>query len=176
MDTIQVSIIVNEEKMRGLNYLDLQKMAADISGIRSPYGYTYCDCLEISQKTNFIVKISYPRFFAGVNAFLISDKTQCTQVQWDFSLNLNNFKREIAAADVKIKKFKAISDYNNKYTFTSLPDEVALFEKDTILKQKRERWHEDLQKDVYMEETLNIILDMKSLAKGKGLPPKLSMN
>lgn len=94
----------------------------------------------------------------------------------DFSLNLNDFKREIAAADVKIKKFKAISDYNNKYTFTSLPDEVALFEKDTLLKQKRERWHEDLQKDVYMEETLNIILDMKSLAKGKGLPQKLSMN
>ena len=94
----------------------------------------------------------------------------------DFSLNLNDFKREIAAADVKIKKFKAISDYNNKYTFTSLPDEVALFEKDTLLKQKRERWHEDLQKDVYMEETLNIISDMKSLAKGKGLSQKLSMN
>lgn len=94
----------------------------------------------------------------------------------DFSLNLNDFKREIAAADVKIKKFKAISDYNNKYTFKSLPDEVALFEKDTLLKQKRERWHEDLQKDVYMEETLNIISDMKSLAKGKGLPQKLSMN
>lgn len=94
----------------------------------------------------------------------------------DFSLNLNDFKRKIAAADVKIKKFKAISDYNNKYTFTSLPDEVALFEKDTLLKQKRERWHEDLQKDVYMEETLNIISDMKSLAKGKGLPQKLSMN
>ena len=90
MDTIQVSIIVNEKKMRGLNYLDLQKIAADISGIRSPYGYTYCDCLEISQKTNFIVKISYPRFFAGVNAFLISNKTECAQVQLDFSLNLNN--------------------------------------------------------------------------------------
>jgi carboxyl-terminal processing protease len=44
------------------------------------------------------------------------------------------------------------------------------------LKQKRERWHEDLQNDVYMEETLNIISDMKSIAKGKGFPQKLSMN
>ncbi|WP_026725286.1 carboxy terminal-processing peptidase [Flavobacterium sasangense] len=94
----------------------------------------------------------------------------------DFSLNLNDFKREIAAADVKIKKFKAISDYNNKYTFTSLPDEVALFEKDTLLKQKRERWHEELQKDIYVEETLNVISDMKLLTKGKGLPQKISMN
>ena len=93
-----------------------------------------------------------------------------------FSLNLIDFKKEMDASDAKAKKFKAISEYNNKLKFSSLPDEVALFEKDTILKQKRERWHEDLQKDVYMEETLNIILDMKSLAKGKGLTPKVSMN
>ncbi len=93
-----------------------------------------------------------------------------------FSLNLIDFKKEMDASDAKAKKFKAISEYNNKLKFSSLPDEIALFEKDTILKQKRERWHEDLQKDVYMEETLNIILDMKSLAKGKGLTPKLSMN
>jgi len=93
-----------------------------------------------------------------------------------FSLNLIDFKKEMDASDAKAKKFKAISEYNNKLKFSSLPDEVALFEKDTILKQKRERWHEDLQKDVYMEETLNIISDMKSLAKGKGLPQKLSMN
>ena len=94
----------------------------------------------------------------------------------DFSLNLNDFKKEIAATDIKIKKFKAISDYKNKHQFTSLPDEVSLFEKDTLLKQKRERWHEDMQKDVYIEETLNVISDMKMLTKGKGLTQKLSMN
>ena len=37
----------------------------------------------------------------------------------DFSLNLNEFNKEIAATDLKIKKFKAISDYKNKYQFTS---------------------------------------------------------
>ena len=93
-----------------------------------------------------------------------------------FSLNLDEFKKEMDISDAKSKKFKAISDYTNKLKFSSLPDEVALFEKDTILKQKRERWHEDLQNDDYMEETLNIISDMKSIAKGKGFPQKLSMN
>jgi carboxyl-terminal processing protease len=53
---------------------------------------------------------------------------------------------------------------------------VALFEKDTLLKQKRERWHEELQKDVYVDETLNIISEMKLAFKGKGLPQKISMN
>lgn len=94
----------------------------------------------------------------------------------DFSLNLKDFNKEIATTDAKIKKFKAISDYKSNYVFTSLPDEVLLFEKDTLLKQKRERWHEDMQKDIYIEETLNVISDMKLLIKGKGLTQKLSMN
>lgn len=93
-----------------------------------------------------------------------------------FSLNLNEFKKQIDVADAKIKKFKAISDYTNKLQFQSLPNEVALFEKDTLLKQKRERWHEDLQKDVYVDETLNIITEMKLASKGKALPQKISMN
>ncbi|MQP24566.1 tail-specific protease [Flavobacterium sp. LMO8] len=93
-----------------------------------------------------------------------------------FSLNLNEFKKQMDIADTKIKKFKAISDFNNKLQFQSLPNEVALFEKDTLLKQKRERWHEDLQKDVYVDETLNIISEMKLLFKGKSFNQKLSMN
>ena len=77
---------------------------------------------------------------------------------------------------LRLKKFKAISDYNNKYTFTSLPDEVALFEKDTLLKQKRERWYEDLQKDVLYGRNFKYYFRHEILAKGKGLPQKLSMN
>ena len=115
MDTIQVSIILNEEKIKGLNPFDLQRVRKDIKGIRSPYGYTYCDCLEISKNTNFIVKISYPRFFAGVNAFLISDKTQCTQVQWDFSLNLNNHP---VLCDAQIK----LDRVDIPFTFIMGPD------------------------------------------------------
>jgi carboxyl-terminal processing protease len=76
----------------------------------------------------------------------------------------------------QIKKFKAISDYNNKLKFNSLPNEIALFEKDTLLKQKRDRWHEDLQKDLYIEETLNVIAEIRASQNGKGLPKKLSIN
>jgi carboxyl-terminal processing protease len=93
-----------------------------------------------------------------------------------FSLNLKQFKKEMALSDAKIKKFKAISDYNNKLKFNSLPNEIALFEKDTLLKQKRDRWHEDLQKDLYIEETLNIIAEIRASQNGKGLPKKLSIN
>ncbi len=92
-----------------------------------------------------------------------------------FNLNIDEFKREQAFSDGKAKKFKAISDYNNNLKFYSLPYEVALFEKDNLLKEKRERWHEDMQKDIYIDETLNILMDMKPMLKSKGLAQKISM-
>ena len=34
-------------------------------------------------------------------------------------------------------------------------------QKDTLLKEKRVRWHESLSKDAYVEEALNILDDMQ---------------
>ena len=90
---------------------------------------------------------------------------------WDYQETL--FK---SIVDAKIKKYKAISEYNNNLKFKSLPNEVVLFEKDTLLKQKRDRWHEDLQKDIYVEETLNVISEMKPIGNAKVLVKKISLN
>ena len=126
-----------------------------------------------------VIENSKRRIETNVNFKLIDENAKWIFERKDeniFSLNLNEFKNQMDSADAKIKKFKAIADYNNKLEFKSLPNEVALFEKDTLLKQKRERWHEDLQKDVYVDETLNIITEMKAIQKGKGLPQKISLN
>lgn len=90
MDTIQISIVLKEEKLRKVTFADLQLAAQYINEIKSVYGYKYCDCLEISRTGNLIVKISYPRFFAGINAYLISSNMECLQVQLEFCLNINN--------------------------------------------------------------------------------------
>ena len=34
-------------------------------------------------------------------------------------------------------------------------------DQDSVLKMKRNRWHESLSKDVYMEEALNVLNDLK---------------
>ncbi len=81
----------------------------------------------------------------------------------DFSLNLKKFKHELDEADLKLKQFKAITDYKNNLDFKSLPYEEMIFEKDTILKEKRVRWHEEMQKDVYMDEALNVLDDLNVL-------------
>jgi carboxyl-terminal processing protease len=78
-----------------------------------------------------------------------------------FSLNYNTYKSTLEANEKEAKRFDKISDYKTNLTFKSLPYEVALMEKDSVLKIKRERWHENLSKDVYIEEALNVLNDLK---------------
>jgi carboxyl-terminal processing protease len=49
--------------------------------------------------------------------------------------------------------------------------------KDATLKEKRERWHEQLAKDIYVEEALNVLEDLqsKTIVK-KPIPSKLKSN
>ena len=90
-----------------------------------------------------------------------------------YSLQLDKFKKEQENLDAEAKKYKPISEYKNKLQFKSLPNEMALMEKDSLFKEKRVRWHESLAKDVYVEEALNVLSDMqsKNMVKAK-LPAK----
>ncbi len=79
----------------------------------------------------------------------------------DFSLNYNNYKMRLDLNEEEAKRFDKISEYTTNLTFESLPYEVALMEADEVLKEKRVRWHENLGKDVYIEEALNVLNDLK---------------
>ncbi len=79
-----------------------------------------------------------------------------------FSLNYKKYKEKIKLNEDESKRFNAIAKYKTNLTFESLAYEKALFKKDTTdLKEKRDRWHERLSKDVYMEEALNVLEDLK---------------
>jgi len=79
--------------------------------------------------------------------------------QW--SLNYEKYKERLAQSETFAKKFDAIDDYDTKLSYKSLPYEQKLFESDTILKEKRDRWHKSLTKDAYVEEALNVLKDLK---------------
>jgi len=42
---------------------------------------------------------------------------------------------------------------------------VEQYKKDIVLKEKRDRWHEELGKDPYVDESLNVIQDIAKLVK-----------
>lgn len=77
------------------------------------------------------------------------------------SLNYKAYKNEIKRNEEEAKRFEKLSEYKTNLTFTSLPYELKLMANDSVLKQKRVRWHKDLAKDVYIEEALNVLNDLK---------------
>mgnify|MGYP000191606698 FL=1 len=80
-----------------------------------------------------------------------------------YSLNYNKYKGNLDINEEESKRFDAISEYKTNLTFESHSYERALFESDTTdLKEKRERWHKSLSKDVYIEEALNVLEDLKT--------------
>ena len=89
-----------------------------------------------------------------------------------YSLNIDKFKAEQKALDEKNKKYKPIVDYKNSFVFKSLPYEVEETNKDSVLKEKRDRWHESLSKDIYIEEAIHILNDLQS-ENNKGLTSKV---
>ena len=77
------------------------------------------------------------------------------------NLNYDDFKEEIEKNSLETEKFKALDDYSMDYTFNSLPYEINLISSDSVLGMKRERWHKSLSKDIYIEEALNVLSDLR---------------
>lgn len=128
MDTIQISIKLNQNRLEEAYYNDLKQMSTYINNLESPNGHTYCDCLEISSAGNMVVKISYPRYFKGVNAFLITNSKQCIIVQNDFCNELS--KHDILRdAEVLLNRVDIPFTYimNKDYEFYSFKKVYQIF-------------------------------------------------
>jgi carboxyl-terminal processing protease len=81
-----------------------------------------------------------------------------------YHLNFEAYKKDIETREQEAQQFEAISDYQTALSFKSLPYELSQFQKDTILKEKRDRWHTNLSKDVYVEEALNVLKDLGGIS------------
>ena len=84
MDTIEISLRILKE----LSIMLIEKLRRDINSLVSPYGNKFCDVLEVSSTGNLIIKISYPRYFFGNNAYLITRRSECFEVQKYFVDNI----------------------------------------------------------------------------------------
>ena len=77
------------------------------------------------------------------------------------NLNYEKFKLEINENLTKTEKFKILNDYSMNYNFKSLPYEIDLIKNDSVLGLKRKRWHASLNKDLYIDEALNVLSDLR---------------
>ncbi len=81
--------------------------------------------------------------------------------EMEVTLNFEEYKNEIAARKLEGEKYEAINKYDNKMSYRSLPNEMELMKQDTTLREKRKRWHKSLAKDIYVEEAVNVLEDLK---------------
>lgn len=86
MDTI--SIKINFAKF-GVSYFNIKELEGVVNSIESPYGFTYCDTLNITDDY-LTIKVSYPRFFRGINAYLVKSSFECLEVNRNLVYNLEN--------------------------------------------------------------------------------------
>lgn len=88
MDTIEIKLNLK----KGLN-IDLQlinQLRSYIDSITNNGNYRYCEVLQVSKNGDLIVKISYPRYFAKANAYLITRRSECFEVQTHFINSIFN--------------------------------------------------------------------------------------
>ncbi|MCF2875269.1 MULTISPECIES: carboxy terminal-processing peptidase [unclassified Tenacibaculum] len=78
-----------------------------------------------------------------------------------YSLNYNKFKEESDKKSKEGEKFKEVFKFDSNLTFDSPKYELNLFKKDTVLKEKRIAWHKNLKKDIYINEALNVLSELK---------------
>jgi len=79
-----------------------------------------------------------------------------------FSLNYDDYRAKLDANEREAKRFEKISEYKTDLSFNSLPYEITQMAQDSVLEMKRQRWHQSLAKDVYIEEALNVLNDLKN--------------
>ena len=77
-----------------------------------------------------------------------------------YPLNYTTYAQQIKENEELAKRFDSITDYKTDLSFVSLPYEQEMFKQDTTLQEKRTRWHENLSKDVYVEEAVNVLEDL----------------
>jgi len=127
--------------------------------------YTYWDGYE-----NYNTSIENSRIRVFDNAqFQLIDKNAkwLKEGQNDKTIYLNyeTFKKDIESRSKEAEAFDALDDFKTDLTFKSPLHEIAMLESDSIFAKKREVWHTNLTKDVYIAESLNILEELRTKNK-----------
>ena len=79
------------------------------------------------------------------------------------SLNYDNYKMDMDNNKKESEKFKKIQDFKSNYKFEWLRDNRIMGDEipDEIV-ERRNRWIDDLKKDLYVDEAVNILSDLSS--------------
>lgn len=77
------------------------------------------------------------------------------------TLNQTKFNELMKTRKAQIEKFKGLDKFNNGLKFTIHPDEAERIKKDEAFAKKTENWRKNLERDFYLEETVDVLSKIK---------------
>ena len=97
---------------------------------------------------------------------IINEQAKWVKEQQDdniVSLNYDSYKMDMDNNKKESEKFKKIEDFKSSYKFEWLRDNRIMGDEipDEII-ERRNRWIDDLKKDLYVDEAVNILSDLSS--------------
>lgn len=165
--SVQLEGVKSDVKVPGrFSFIDVGEKEKD-----NPLPYDEIDAADYTAWENYFdydatIAKSKERMSNNEQLKLIEENAKWVKSKIDetvFPLNYEKYKAKLDLNEEEAKRFDAISDYKTDLTFESHAYEKSLFEKDTTdLKEKRERWHQSLSQDIYIEEALNVLEDLKT--------------
>ncbi|QSS96133.1 carboxy terminal-processing peptidase [Psychroflexus sp. ALD_RP9] len=117
-----------------------------------------------------VIKNSIKRLNQNKVLQLIDENAQWIKSQRDmntFSLNYEIYRADQEDMRQQSERFEDINNYSNNLEFKALPYEMAKFESDSALAEKRNRWYKSLSKDAYVKEAIQVLSELETNADYK---------
>lgn len=105
------------------------------------------------------IRISENKEFNKINEYAIWLKN--AQDNNTFSLNFEKYLEEDKEHQSEIEQFKDVFKHDSKIEFKSPEKELNLIKIDSSLGSKREVWHKNLKKDIYIDEALKVLSELE---------------
>ena len=112
---------------------------------------------------DFAVEQSKNRIASNSYMMLIDEQAQWIKSQQDddsYSLNYDNYSKERKQRIEETAKYDQLDDFKSSFTLQAPKADVSVLESDADLKERRARWEEGLEKDIYLFEAVNVLEDL----------------
>ncbi len=120
--------------------------------------------LNVYENFDYTINESKKRIAANPNFALIDKNAKWLKKGRDNNiifLNYDDYRNDIENREAENKEFDPINKYKNDLVFNSPKYEIAIMANDSIMTKKREIWHKNLNKDIYVEEALNVLSELR---------------
>lgn len=125
----------------------------------APYKITLDYSHDIKEaKENSDRRIAESTVFKEIDELARKIKAQTTKTH--FTLNLEEYRAEMAQAEADNKRYSEITKMIEPYKFYNTSDDDKLLKGDDTKIRMKQDWNKAFEKDVYIQEAINVLKDL----------------